>query len=106
MQPEAARVGPSSDPSVRKIAVRFSSGATIFIEKTIKVLFLSTQSGGQLISYWQEARQLATRSVSVRISPPKQQDRKFGNQTAAAWDSAHPPRFRRLLRDLGVVWNG
>src|SRR5450755_935285 len=41
MQPAAARVGPSIDPSVRRIAVRFSSGATICIENTIKVCFLS-----------------------------------------------------------------
>jgi hypothetical protein len=39
MQPAAALVGPSSEPSVRKISVRFSSGATICIEKTIKVQF-------------------------------------------------------------------
>jgi len=44
MQPAAARVGPSNEPSVRRIAVRFSSGATICIENTIKVRFLSVAS--------------------------------------------------------------
>ena len=44
MQPAAARVGPSNEPSVRRIAVRFSSGARICIEKTIKVQSLSVVS--------------------------------------------------------------
>jgi hypothetical protein len=47
MHPAAARVGPSNEPSVRRIAVRLSSGATICIEKTIKVQFFRASKAVQ-----------------------------------------------------------
>jgi hypothetical protein len=45
MQPGATRVGPSREPSVRRIAVRFLSGATISMKKMIKAQFFRSLSG-------------------------------------------------------------
>jgi hypothetical protein len=80
MQPAAARVGPSKEPSVRRIAVRFSSGATICIEKTIKVQFFqvvcainnklfpsSSQEAGQRACAWRQ-EQKARQNSGIRNS--------------------------------------
>src|SRR3978361_1211555 len=83
MQPAAARVGPSNAPSVRRIAVRFSSGATICIEKTIKVQFFQVVSSRLLPSSSQEAGQRTVRVASVWKVPSKQRDKKFNRP----WDN-------------------
>src|SRR5712671_3126128 len=106
MQPAAARVGPSNEPSVRRIAVRFSSGATICIEKTIKVLFfrvvVSTMDNADSASSSQEARQPAMRMAAAGKSPSKQRARKSSRQNDCALRRPHPPKIRRRLRNLGV----
>jgi hypothetical protein len=57
MHPGATRVGPSIEPSVRKSIVRLSSGATIWIEKAIKVESLSALCAMEKRSSSQEAGQ-------------------------------------------------
>src|SRR5882724_2814430 len=108
MQPAAARVGPSSEPSVRRIAVRFSSGATIFIEKTIKVWILSVASTVDkracVLSSWQEARQHLMRLNSIWKSSSKQRDKNQAGERAAPLDIGHPPRSRRNSETSELFW--
>src|SRR5882757_6636497 len=107
MQPAAARVGPSNEPSVRRIAVRFSSGATICIEKTIKVLFFRSSS-----PQWttQTPRRHRKKRANPRCKyqfPGKvRQNSELGNRaggTAAHFNTGCPPKLRRRLRNLGVA---
>jgi len=94
IQPAAARpVGPSNEPSVRRIAVRFSSGATSCIEKTIKVRFLSVASTMEK-QLWAYHRQNATtRCDSIRKETPSKQ--RDGNQARGmrAINARCPPKF-------------
>src|SRR4051794_33502593 len=107
MQPAAARVGPSSEPSVRKIAVRFSSGATIFMEKTITGLVsfggIRSERSRRHASSSQETRQHVMRPASIGKHPLKQQDKKPASGTATNGESERSPRSRRKLRNLGGV---
>src|SRR5258705_4488914 len=107
MQPAAARVGPSNEPSVRRIAARFSSGATICIEKTIKVrLFRSFPKKGHdglLASTSQEARQHSIGMASAGKGQSKQRARFSAGGTAARFNTGCPPKLRRSLRNLGVA---
>src|SRR6267154_173850 len=97
MQPAAARVGPSNEPSVRRIAVRFSSGATICIEKTIKVLFFRSS-----LPRW--ITQTPRRHRKKRANPRRErhpsrkvhQNSELGNdagKTASRFDVASPRNF-------------
>src|SRR5882672_7278806 len=106
MQPAAARVGPSNEPSVRKIAVRFSSGATIWIEKTIKVQFFRSFHNRQDSSPVFIARSGPTRGAisACEESPSKQRDKKSSGRERRALNAQRPPKFRRRLRNLGGVW--
>src|SRR5882757_6861452 len=107
MQPAAARVGPSSEPSVRRIAVRFSSGATICIENTIKVWFLSVASKMDKTSSAHLHRKNRANPRSKRhLRGKAHQNSKIRNQaggTAARFEPGRPPKFQRRLRNLGVV---
>src|SRR5712671_3211289 len=105
MQPAAARVGPSNEPSVRKIAVRFSSGATICIEKTIKGLVLSVVSNTRTSrSSSQEARQVTMRTGAAGKYPSKQRARKLPGRDGDALrrrlsseTSEEAPKFRSRM---------
>src|SRR3954470_5815273 len=83
MQPAAARVGPSNEPSVRRIAVRFSSGATICIEKTIKVNSFKPLGKSFRFSSSQETGQRALRTAFAKKGPSIQRDKKFDQSKPA-----------------------
>ena|ERR1700675_192632 len=107
MQPAAARVGPSNEPSVRRIAVRFSSGATICIEKTIKVRFFPSyprRTTRTPRSSSQEARQVTMRTASNGKDLSKQRARKSNGRDDNAFrrflsseTSEETPKFRSRL---------
>src|SRR5216684_2354645 len=107
MQPAAARVGPSNDPTVSKIAVRFSSGATICIENTIKVWFLSVASKMEKTSSAPlQLKKRANPRSKRHLRGKTHQNSKIRNQaggTAARFEPRCPPKCRRRLRNFGVV---
>src|SRR5712664_3605487 len=104
MQPAAARVGPSSEQSVRRIAVRFSSGATICIEKTIKVRFLSvvsTMDKTALPVFIARSGPTHDAMSACEESLSKQRDKKIQGAGRCAPSARYPPKFRRRLRNFG-----
>src|SRR4051794_36658265 len=107
MHPAAARVGPSNEPSVRTITARFSSGATICIENTIKVLFLSVGSTiGETTLPTLLARSGPSSSATDmrEENPLTQRDRKTWRTGRGAVADCYPPKNWRRLRNFGDVW--
>ena len=105
MQPGATRVGPSREPSVRRIAVRFLSGATISMKKMIKAQFFRSLSGPPTkrlaTCSSQNACQHGMRNAGATKRTSKQRDGNVTPWAALLLDNCCPPKFRRRLREFG-----
>src|SRR5216684_1411710 len=103
MQPAAARVGPSNEPSVRRIAVRFSSGATICIENTIKVWFLSVASKTDKTSSAHLHRKKRANPRSKRHQRGKtHQNSEIRNQAGGPLRASNPGVLRNFGGDSEI----
>src|SRR3954451_16368685 len=96
MQPAAARVGPSYELRVRRIAVRSSSGATIWIEKTIKVQFFQAA--------WKKLFAFLRRKKRATSRGERHSRRKIRQYSGIRSSISRGPRRSALiaLRDFGV----
>src|SRR5882757_2461380 len=103
MQPAAARVGPSNEPSVRRIAVRFSSGATICIEKTIKVLFFRSSSPRWTTRTPRRHRKKrANPRCEWRLPGKAHQNSGLGNQAGRTTARCDAPILRKFGEDSEI----
>ena len=109
MQRAAARVGPSIDPSVRRISVRFLSGATICIENTIKASLLSVF---RRFDTRQNHRSRRHRKKRAKFRRERQARRTPVNTARYEGEANGALRYRRSvpsenlerLRNFGDVW--